>query len=263
MSSSAIGLDPNETIISEFYSRADIDNNNNNDNNGFVQPPPLRVRLICELVGTCLFIFFGAGCAAKTNDLLTVSAAHAIVTMWLVYVLGPVSGGHFNAAATLAFAVDGKMKVVEVIGYLIAQAIGALLSGALLLWLYGTSSTLGTPVLMPGVSVMQGFAIEFLCTIVLSFVIFFTTAYNTHKEAAFPIGLVVFTSFLLGADRDGAALNPWRWLGPAVASNTYKATAWIYGAGPIAGFLVGYILFRIYKLIWNGLHYNPSYRLFS
>jgi aquaporin TIP len=228
----------------------------NDNRNGFQHPPPLRVRLLCEFIGTCLFIFFGAGCAAKKHDLLTVSAAHGMVTVWLVYVLGPVSGGHFNAGATIAFAVDGKMKIKEVVGYLISQALGALLGGVLLLWLYGTNNTLGTPDLQDGATVMHGFAIEFLCTTVLSFMIFFTTTYNSQKEAALPIGLVVFSSFLLGADVDGAALNPWRWLGPAVASNTFKVDAWIYTVGPITGFLVGYFIFRLYKLIWNGRSYS-------
>ena len=209
-----------------------------------------------------MFVLFGAGCATRGTDLLTVSAAHSIATTWLVYVFGPVSGGHFNAGATLAFAIDGKMKLIEVVSYLWSQALGGLLAGALLLWLYGTGTSLGTPELQLGVTVMHGFAIEFLCTTVLSFVIFFTTTYNSHKEAALPIGLTVFSSFLLGADRDGAALNPWRWLGPAVASNTYLSTAWIYSVGPIAGFLFGYGLFRLYKLIWNTRHSNSLYTLF-
>ena len=238
--------DPATTVT-----QSSVYNDNKQNNDGFLQPPPLHVRAICELFGTCLFILFGAGCAAKEVGLLTVSAAHSAVTIWLVYVLGPVSGGHFNAGATLAFAVDGKMRIIEVICYLAAQVSGALLAGALLLWLYGTGSSLGTPQLQPGVTVAQGFASEFQCTTVLSFVIFFTTTYNPHKEAAWPIGLVVFSSFLLSADRDGAALNPWRWLGPAVASSTYVSTAWIYSAGPIIGFLFGYALFRIYKLVWN------------
>ncbi|CAF4095529.1 unnamed protein product, partial [Rotaria sp. Silwood2] len=229
MSFSSIAINPNETISSNTFPKVTV----TGTFNGFKQPPPLHTRLLCELIGTCLFIFFGAGCAAKPHDLLTVSAAHALVTVWLVYVFGPVSGGHFNAGATIAFAVDGKMKIIEIIGYLVAQATGALLAGALLLCLYGTGTSLGTPALEPGVTVMRGFAIEFICTVVLSFVIFFTTSYNTHKEAAFPIGLVVFSSFLLGADRDGAALNPWRWFGPAVASSTYHSTAWIYTVGPI------------------------------
>ncbi|CAF0751331.1 unnamed protein product [Rotaria sp. Silwood1] len=248
MSLRSIPINPNETNASESFPKitiTDIDN-------GYRQPPPLRTRLLCELIGTCLFIFFGAGCAAKPHDLLTVSAAHGVVTVWLVYVFGPVSGGHFNAGATIAFAVNGKMKIIEIVGYLVAQAVGAILAGALLLCLYGTGTSLGTPGLQEGVTVMRGFAIEFICTVVLSFVIFFTTSYNSHKEAAFPIGFVVFSSFLLGADRDGAALNPWRWFGPAVVSNTFHSTAWIYIVGPIGGFLFGYILFRLYKLLWNG-----------
>jgi glycerol uptake facilitator-like aquaporin len=246
MSSSSTTINPSDTISPDVVE---------GHHNGFKKPIPLHVRMICELVGTCLFIFFGAGCAVKSGDLLTVSAAHALVTMWLVYVFGPVSGGHFNAGATLAFAVDGKMKIIEIIGYLTAQGLGSLLAGALLLLLYGTGTTLGTPGLRPDVSVMHGFAIECICTVVLSFVIFFTTSYNTQKEAAFPIGLVVFSSFLIGADRDGAALNPWRWLGPAVFSNTFHSAAWIYTVGPLSGFVIGYVLFRLYKWIWNGTTY--------
>jgi MIP family channel proteins len=252
MSTSSVRLDENEPNPSNVLAKPAADG----PGNGFTQPPPLRVRLLCELIGTCLFILFGAGCAAKPHDLLTVAAAHGLVTMWLVYVFGPVSGGHFNAGATIAFAIDGKMKLIEIFGYLISQGIGALCAGVLLLALYGTSNTLGTPDLAAGVTVAEGFAIEFICTTVLSFVVCFTTSYNAHKEAAVPIGLTVLSCFLIGADRDGAALNPWRWFGPAVVSGTFKSAAWIYIVGPITGFLLGYGLFRLYKLIWNAKGYS-------
>ncbi|CAF1608776.1 unnamed protein product, partial [Didymodactylos carnosus] len=135
---------------------------------------------------------------------------------------------------TIAFALTGKMKKYEIIGYLISQCIGALIAGAFLLLLYDKTTGLGTPTLALGTTtVLQGFFIEFLCTMFISFIIFFTTTYQSHKEAALPIGLAVFSSFLVGADRDGAALNVWRWLGPAVASQTFKYYSWIYIAGPI------------------------------
>jgi glycerol uptake facilitator-like aquaporin len=246
-------INPRETTTLNVAQNAGV----NDTDNGFPQPPPLSVRMICELIGTCLFIFYGAACAVNSGDLLTVSLAHGLVTMWLVYVFGPVSGGHFNAGATIAFAIDGKMKIIEIAGYLGAQALGALLAGALILAVYGTGSSLGTPQINYEISsLMHGFAIEFICTTILSFVIFFTTSHNTHKEAAFPIGLVVFSSFLVGANRDGAALNPWRWFGPAVISKTFKKEAWIYVVGPIGGFAFGYALFRIYKLIWNRNNYE-------
>ena len=229
---------------------------NNRAVNGFNKVPSLTVRLICEAIGTCCFVLFGAGCATKSESgLLSISAAHGIVTVWLVYIFGSVSGAHFNAAATIAFTINRQIKILDALLYILAQTFGALLAGALLrLLYYGNNSKLGTPelALLPyPVTVLQGFFFEFICTVVLSFVIFFTTSYNTQKEAALPIGLVVFSSFLLASDRDGAALNPWRWLGPAVASNTYQNYAWIYIIGPISGFIVGLALFRLYKFIWN------------
>jgi aquaporin NIP len=208
--------------------------------------PTLNLRLICEFIGTCLFVLFGAGCAAKSDNVLTISAAHGIATIWLIYVFGSISGGHFNAGTTLAFAINRKIRATEAFCYLIAQAVGTLFAGILLFLFYGSKSSLGTPALSMDVSIMNGFAIEFVCTIVLSFVILFTTTYNSHKEAAFPIGLAIFSSYLLGADRNGAAFNPWRWLGPAVISQRFQPYAWIYVIGPIAGFLVGAQLFRMY-----------------
>lgn len=229
---------------------------NNRAANDFNNVPSLTVRLICEAIGTCCFVLFGAGCAAKSGSgLLAISTAHGIVTVWLVYIFGSVSGAHFNAAATIAFTINRQIKISDALLYILAQAFGSLIAGALLLLLYyGNDTKLGTPelALLPyPVTVVQGFFLEFICTVVLSFVIFFTTTYNNQKEAALPIGLVVFSSFLIASDRDGAALNPWRWFGPAVASNTYQNYAWIYVVGPISGFIVGLAFFRLYKFIWN------------
>ena len=47
----------------------------------------------------------------------------------------------------------------------------------------------------------NGFAMEFICTLVLLFFVFFITTYDSHEEAALPMGLVTgSSSFLLGAE---------------------------------------------------------------
>jgi glycerol uptake facilitator-like aquaporin len=57
-----------------------------------------------------------------------------VATIWFVYAFESVFGDYFNAGVTFAFAVDGKMKTIEVIGYLAAQGIRVLLADALKRW---------------------------------------------------------------------------------------------------------------------------------
>jgi glycerol uptake facilitator-like aquaporin len=70
----------------------------------------------------------------KNSDLLIDSVVHVVATIWFVYAFESVSGDYFNAGITFAFAVDGKMKTTEVIGYLAAQGIRVLLADALKRW---------------------------------------------------------------------------------------------------------------------------------
>ena len=225
----------------------------------FPKPAPLSTRLICEMIGTCLFVFFGAGVATQHQpqfDVLPVSVAHALTAMWLIYVFGDVSGAHFNAGPIIVALIDRKLGLIEAIAYLSAQGIGTMIAGGLLCAIYGTNTNLGIPHLIDDTKDYQGFLLEFICTTILSFVINFTTSFNTQKEAAFPIGLTVLSCFLLAAGRDGSALNPWRWLGPAVFTNRYDSYCWIYIIGPIGGFIHGYIIFRLYRYIWQSSCWN-------
>lgn len=48
--------------------------------------------------------------------------------MTLILTFGSVSGAHFNPALTLADASQGGIRGREVPGYIVAQAVGALLS---------------------------------------------------------------------------------------------------------------------------------------
>jgi len=217
----------------------------------FLAQPGLVTKLLVEFFGTMAFVFFGAGTANHPDvELIAVSAAHGLVTLWLVYVFGEISGGHFNAAVTIVMFIEQKMKVLHALLYLVVQAVGCVCGGLLLWWLYGGGTTLGTPQLSEGVMDYQGLGIEFVCTFFLINVVLFSTSYHSHKEAAFPIGFAVFTSFLVGAPLDGAALNPWRWLGPAVVSQTFDSYLWIYLVGPVAGMLFGYLFFLLVRSLF-------------
>ena len=74
--------------------------------------------LVAETVGTFLFFFVGAGSVVLGDylaahggvgpGLLGVALAHGLVLAVLVSALGPVSGGHFNPAVTLAIWIMGR-----------------------------------------------------------------------------------------------------------------------------------------------------------
>eukprot|EP00698_Gefionella_okellyi_P004704 TRINITY_DN1429_c0_g3_i1.p1 TRINITY_DN1429_c0_g3~~TRINITY_DN1429_c0_g3_i1.p1 ORF type:complete len:250 (+),score=29.37 TRINITY_DN1429_c0_g3_i1:75-824(+) len=227
----------------------------------------LVAKLIAEFIGTAAFVFFGAGTASHPGvELTAVSAAHGVITMILILLFAPVSGAHFNAGPTLVLGVadlfkDSKQhalqKVGEIFAYLVAQGAGCIVGGYMVLGIYGSSSSLGTPALNSSLNVtqIQGFLIELFGTFFLMIVIQMVANQPLSSQAT-AIGGMLFVIFLVGAPLDGAAMNPWRWLGPAVASQTFKPELWIYWAGPIGGFAAGYIAFVLYqRLIYRGVVY--------
>ena len=58
----------------------------------------------------------------------------------------------------------------------------------------------------------------------------------------FPAGLVLAAVVMTFAPSTGAAVNPARWFGPAVASGTW--TDWyVWIVGPLAGAIIGSVLY--------------------
>lgn len=93
-------------------------------------PPPLRKRLAAEGLGT--FILFacviGSGIMASNLSggnggvaLLANTLATGAILFVLITVLGPISGGHFNPAVTLAFAARGSMPWDHALSTIVVQ----------------------------------------------------------------------------------------------------------------------------------------------
>lgn len=101
---------------------------------------PLSHRLLAEYLGSLLLaaLVIGSGIAAQTlspNDvglqLLENAAATAVGLYAIILVFGPVSGGHFNPAVSLADAALGGLAWRDVPAYAAAQVAGCV-SGAVL-----------------------------------------------------------------------------------------------------------------------------------
>jgi hypothetical protein len=101
-------------MFNDFYLKINADNNSHN-NSGFLRPLLWRVRLIWELKGICVFILFIIEYATKSNhNLLPYLLRMRLLACGSSII--PVLCGYFNAGTALTFAVDGKRKIIEMIG---------------------------------------------------------------------------------------------------------------------------------------------------
>jgi MIP family channel proteins len=212
-------------------------------------------KLAAEFVGTFALIFFGAGsiCAdqylrSSSNGqiglgLLGIALAHGLAFGIMVTSLGHISGGHFNPAITIGFWVTRRASTFDTVAYWIAQLAGGVTAAYLLRRLpvdvWGPVQ-LGTPDLASGISRTNGMIFEAVMTFFLVFVVFATAVDERgafHKVGGFAIGLTITMGALFGGPFTGAALNPARAFGPALAANHWTNHG-VYWIGPMAGGVV-------------------------
>jgi MIP family channel proteins len=221
----------------------------------------LPQKLVAEFIGTFTFIFIGAGsiCAdqylAATGQggvgLLGIAAAPGLAISIMVTALGHISGGHFNPAVTIGFWVTRRLSTLHSISYWIAQLLGATAAAYLIkltipdtTW---TAKALGsiTPDLGGDFTRAHGIALEAVMTFLLVFVVFATAADAKgafSKIAGFAIGLTITMDILFGGPFTGAAVNPARAFGPALATSHWQNHG-VYWAGPLLGGVLAGVLY--------------------
>src|SRR5437870_7175729 len=137
-------------------------------------PPPLVRLLAAEAIGTFALVFAGAGAVmvdAKTHALghVGVAITFGLVIMAMIYAVGHISGGHFNAAVTFAFALSRHFPWPRAIAYWCAQFVGALIAAALLRGSLGILAHVGAT--LPSGSQGRSFLWELVLSFFLMFVI--------------------------------------------------------------------------------------------
>ena len=208
----------------------------------------MRNKLIAEAIGTFALCFVGilaitgsgiAGADGAAN-LASIGLAHGLTIAVMIAALGVVSGAHFNPAVTAAFVATRRMSVGDGAAYWVAQLLGGLAAGALIAVLFDSGVVAGgTPTLNAEVNVGAGIVIEAVLTFFLVLVIFGTAVDERGPKAIFPlaIGLTVALDIMAGGPLTGAAMNPARVFGPALASGHWDAHL-VFWVGPIAGGLL-------------------------
>lgn len=226
-------------------------------------PPPQFTTLQkfnSELIGTFWLMSIGCGIGVLTGNFDASCIGGSIILSPLIYVFGRVSGAHFNPAVSIPFCLLGKITVIELLVYILAQIIAcflAFLSIAILRnWKFDNLAG----------NQMQQYLIDldklsepdtkcyisaFLCEIFLTFILVLTVISSTIKENNYNnlTGIIVPITLgcllIAGANLSGASLNPARSFAPAVmlaitgnGMDPLKQL-WIYSAGPIIGGVLG------------------------
>jgi aquaporin Z len=218
--------------------------------------------ILAELIGTFTLVFMGTAVATlqgfmdgwQDTGWLAISFAFGGTLLVLVYAIGPVSGCHVNPAVTIAMALGGRLDWKRVPGYVIAQCVGAILAScALLALLKGlptydvTQHGLGANGNPTGMADASLIAWEVALTALFLFTIFSVTRSDaTPGIQGLAIGGFLFLAHLVGAQFGDSSVNPARSLGPAVVlGGDALKVLWIFIVGPVAGGVLGWVLYRL------------------
>jgi aquaporin Z len=214
-------------------------------------------KLMAEFFGTFWLVFGGCGSAvfaAGYPDLgigfVGVSLAFGLTVLTMAYAVGHISGGHFNPAVSIGLWAGGKFESKDLVGYILAQLIGAIAAaGALYLIVSGKSdftdvggfASNGYDELSPdGYSMLSALVAEFLLTLFFLLIILGSTNARAPKGfAPIAIGLALTLIHLISIPITNTSVNPARSTSQALfAGGDYPAQLWLFWLAPIAGAIV-------------------------
>jgi len=212
-------------------------------------------KYLAELLGTLILVALGSmgilavGGATGAAEMLAIGLAFGLALLAGIWVVGHVSGAHFNPAVTLAMLADGRISLTDAIGYWVAQFAGATVGSLVVLAAAGSQEAVaGTRTTYTDLS--TAIVAEVLLTAVFVWVIMTTTRYarsrGNHAPAA--IALVLVGVHLSGIPFSGASVNPARSFGPAVVAGEFGSDLWVYLYAPLIGALVAWALYRLFPV---------------
>ena len=213
--------------------------------------PPIARALVAEAIGTFALVFAGCGAImvnAKTGQLghIGVAFSFGLVIMFGIYAVGHISGAHFNAAVTFAFALTRHFPWPRAAAYWAAQLVGAVAAAALLRASLGNIANVGAT--YPSGSDGQSFLWELVMSFFLMFVVL-AVATDTRavgEAAAIAIGGTIGLDAMFGGPISGASMNPIRSLAPGLVSGDLHSV-WIYLTAPVVGAGLGAVAYQFIR----------------
>ena len=224
---------------------------------------PLSNRLAAEFFGTFWLVLGGCGSAvlaaafpALGIGFAGVALAFGLTVLTMAYAIGHISGCHLNPAVSVGLVVGGRFKASELLPYIIAQVIGAIV-GAGVLYLIASGKA--------GFDVHAGFASNgyadhspggysltaaLVCEFVMTFMFLLIILGATDKRAPagfapIAIGLGLTLIHLISIPVTNTSVNPARSTGPAIFAGGWAlAQLWLFWVAPILGAAVAGVVYR-------------------
>ena len=230
----------------------------------------LGKKLTAEFLGTFWLVLGGCGSAVlaanfggQGNPLgigfVGVSLAFGLTVLTGAYAFGHISGGHFNPAVSLGLWAGGRFPARELLPYIVAQVLGGILGGFILLQIAkggggfsidptaaGAFATNGYDALSPGGYTV---AAAFLCEVVLTAFFLIVIMGSTHRNAPtgfapIAIGLALTLIHLISIPVTNTSVNPARSTAVAVlVGSGALSQLWLFWVAPILGALIGGMLY--------------------
>jgi aquaporin Z len=214
-------------------------------------------KLSAEFIGTLWLVLGGCGsavlAAAFPNvgiGLLGVSLAFGLTVLTMAYAVGHISGAHFNPAVTLGLWAGKRFPVNEILPYIVAQVLGAIV-GAGILYVIASGKA--------GFTTASGFAANgfgdnspgkyallacLVTEVVMTFFFLIVILGSTHNRAPkgfapIAIGLGLTLIHLISIPVTNTSVNPARSTGPALFVGGWAISElWLFWIAPILGALL-------------------------
>jgi aquaporin Z len=199
-------------------------------------------KYVAEFIGTFFLVL--TVCAAVLSGSPLAPLAIGAVLMAMVFAGGHISGAHFNPAVSLAVLIRGRLSLVDLAGYVVAQLLGGLAAAGVAMFLFDADPAAFT---VPGDRVAAAFVAELLFTFALAYVVVNVATSKDHPNNSFyglAIGFTVLAGAVAVGGLSGAAFNPAVGLGAATAGLADWSLLWVYLVATLAGGALAGFAFR-------------------
>jgi aquaporin Z len=206
-----------------------------------------------EMMGTMTLVLLGCGTAVVAGakvGILGVAFAFGLALIGMAYAIGHVSGCHINPAVSLGNFMADRMELKEMLGYILAQCVGAVIGAAIILFLTKGAMMTDAHVAVTnfgqngfgegyggGYGMMAAMVFEAVATFLFVMVVLGSTeGKHATVNAGLAIGLMLVVIHLFGIDITGVSVNPARSLGPALLVGGHALDQlWLFIVAPLVG----------------------------